>query len=115
MLRRGAVRITMAIRVSFHLGKPIAVMLALAVGGGAWVGLRPAPPRGADLVVWVSAKAHEDTYVGGGLVEAYQRRTGKRVAVELVSTRSEDVRLVSLFMSGSRDVPDAVEIEIGSV
>jgi arabinosaccharide transport system substrate-binding protein len=108
----------------FHLGKPILVMLALSVLGGVALAIWPRPHRNADLVLWVSAEPHLRTYAGGdaaatgsapSLVEQFHRRTGKRVDVQMVSTRSEDVRLVSKFMSGSRDVPDAVEIEISSV
>jgi arabinosaccharide transport system substrate-binding protein len=98
--------------VAFHLGRPILVMSVLAVVGGAAVAWRPAPPPTADLVLWVSAEPHRETYAS--LVEPFRRRTGKGFVVERLATRTEDVRLVSLFMSGSRDVPDLVEIEIGS-
>src|SRR5436190_79533 len=105
-------------RVRFHLGKPILVMLVLAAVSGVGVALRKDSGPSDNLVLWVSAEAHRKTYVDGGansLVEQFRRRTGRGVTVERLATRSEDVRLVSLFMSGSRDVPDAVEIEIGSV
>ena len=107
--------------MSFHFGKPILVMLVLAVTGGTLLALWPDRSQKADLTVWVSAEPHVRTYVEGddhgtpSLVEQYRQRTGKRVDVKLLSTRAEDVRLVSMFMSDSLDVPDAVEIEISSV
>src|SRR5258706_16235636 len=109
-------------RMSFHLGKPILVMLVLAVVCAAGLALRPGKHDRPDLLVWVFADIHLKTYQGDGrpttqptLVEQYRRRTGKRVGIELVATRSEDVRLVSMFMSDSREVPDVVELEISSV
>src|SRR5689334_20191745 len=103
--------------MSFHLGKPILVMLVLAVVCGIGIGLRPAARPPANLVVWVSAEAHRATYADSddarsSLVEQFHQRTGKSVDVQLVSTRTEDVRLTSKFMSGTSDVPDAVEVEI---
>src|SRR3954464_5985943 len=109
-------------RMSFHLGKPILVMLFLAGVCAAGIWMRPAGAGKADLTVWVSADAHRKTYVGDGtpgagpsLVEQFERDHHKSVDVQLVSTRSEDVRLTSKFMSDSTDVPDAVEVEINSV
>jgi arabinosaccharide transport system substrate-binding protein len=107
--------------MSFHFGKPILVMLVLSVVGGTVLALWPDRKQKADLVAWVSAEPHVRTYVEGdatgapSLVEQFRRKTGKTVDVKLLSTRAEDVRLVSMFMSDSRDVPDAVEIEISSV
>lgn len=109
--------------MSFQLGKPIGVMLVLALVGGLGIALRGGGPerRKDDLVLWVSAPQHKETYTGAppdgrpSLVEQFQRRTGKGVRVEYMATRSLDVRLLSLLMSGSRDVPDVVEIEIGGV
>jgi arabinosaccharide transport system substrate-binding protein len=109
--------------MSFHLGKPILVMLVLSVVCAVGLALRPTARRdGADLLVWVFAEVHQKTYAGDGrpatrptLVEQFRQRTGKRVAIEMVATRSEDVRLVSMFMSDARDVPDVVELEISSV
>src|SRR3982750_2647278 len=99
--------------MSFHLGKPILVMLVLSVVCAVGLALRPGTRRdGADLGVWVCAEVHQKTYAGDGrpatrptLVEQFRRRTGKRVAIEMVATRSEDVRLVSMFMSDAPDVP----------
>src|SRR5690242_8021866 len=98
--------------MSFHLGKPIGVMLVLTLVGGAGMAFRSGgrAPK-SDLVLWVSAPQHKETYAG--LVEPFRARTGTSVDVQYMATRSLDVRLLSLFMSDSRDVPDLVEIEIG--
>src|SRR5689334_18743185 len=103
------------VRMSLQLGKPIGVMLVLALVGGLGVALRGGGPERHkdDLVLWVSAPQHKETYTS--LVEQFRQRTGKGVHVEYMATRSLDVRLLSLLMSGSRDVPDVVEIEIGGV
>ena len=108
--------------MSFHLGKPILVMIVVAVVCAAALGLRGTTRARPDLLVWVFAEIHQKTYAGDGkpstrptLVEQFRQRTGKRVGIEMVATRSEDVRLVSMFMSDSKDVPDVVELEISSV
>jgi arabinosaccharide transport system substrate-binding protein len=108
--------------MTFSLGKPILVMLVLTVVGGACLAFWPESRPSADLVLWVSAEPHLRTYTGAGLpgnrpslIDQFRLKTGHTVQVQIVSTRSEDVRLVSMFMSGTHDVPDAVEIEISSV
>jgi ABC-type glycerol-3-phosphate transport system substrate-binding protein len=100
--------------MSFHLGKPILVMLGIAVlSGGALVWHR-SPPR-ADLVLWVFTDIHSDTY--RPLVEEFTKRTGKTVQIEVLTTRAENVRLESMFMTGQTEgiLPDLVEIEISHV
>ncbi len=107
----------------FPLGKPILVMILLALASGAAVvSRRQASP--ADLRVWVFADSHARAYRGddpngspGSLVDLYRRRTGQSVRVELISARALDTRLVSLFSADSApgELPDLVEIEIGSV
>src|SRR4051812_28868064 len=63
----GAVGVTIGVLMSFHLGKPILVMLILAVVCAAGLALRPGKRRdGADLVVWVFAEVHQKTYAGDG-------------------------------------------------
>jgi len=49
------------------------------------------------------------------LVELYRRRTGITATVNVISSRALDVRLISLFNNRSPNVPDLVEVEIGSV
>ncbi len=174
--------------MSFHLGKPILVMMILSLVCGAWIVIRESPVPG-DLVVWVFADSHARSYrdpvqsvlaadvrdtrtrifvvsaahfrVGDrlefpgpnpesatvvgvcpenapepwlevleplkfshrrgdpvrvpSLVELHERAAGRSVAVSVISARALDVRLISLFNSLSKDVPDLVEVEIGSV
>jgi len=108
--------------MSFHLGKPILGMVVVAVGCAIGLAFRSTAKQRPDLLVWVFAEIHQKTYAGDGkpstrptLVEQFRQRTGKTVGIEMVATRSEDVRLVSMFMSDSKDVPDVVELEISSV
>ncbi len=49
--------------VSFHLGKPILVMLVLAAIGALVVTARPARKR-TPLNVWVYAESHQRAYTG---------------------------------------------------
>src|SRR5688572_7745079 len=100
--------------MDFHLGKPIAVMLAVAAASGAAILLRPAPPE-ADVTFWVFADAHARTY--RDLRPAYEARTGHTLRIDLVTNMALNMRLTSLAMSGDAGErpPDAVEIEIGSI
>ncbi len=106
--------------MSFHLGRPILVMMILAALCAAGLALRSSGKRRPDLLVWVFDEQHRKIFESGssagpGLLEQFQQTSGKSAGIELVGTRAEDVRLVSMFMSDSRDVPDLVELEIGSV
>lgn len=108
--------------MSFHLGKPILVMLILSVLCAVGLSLRHTTHARPDLLLWVFDDHHLKTYAGDGnpstvpsLIEQFKRDTSQTVGVELVSSRAEDIRLTSMFMSDSKDVPDLVEIEIGSV
>lgn len=108
--------------MSFHLGKPILVMLLLSVLCGLGLAFRSGSRQRPDLLLWVFDDHHLKTYLGDGtpdtqpsLIKQFERQNHKSVGIELVATRAEDVRLVSMFMSDSKDVPDLVEIEIGSV
>ncbi len=109
--------------ISFHLGKPILVMLIVAgLCGGALL-LRPgARPRG-DLVLWVFAEAHAKTYGGDGstsgptLLDSFKKKTGLTAEMQVIFDRAENVRLVSMFMSDMKGpaVPDVAEVEIVSI
>lgn len=106
--------------MSFHLGRPIFVMIVLAVVCAVGLALRSSERKRPDLLIWVFDEQHRKIFENGSagapsLLDQFQRETGKTVGIELVGTRAEDIRLVSMFMSDSRDVPDLVEIEIGSV
>ncbi len=110
----------------FPLGRPILVLGVLAVASGVMVWQRAEAPR-SDLVVWCFADSHARTYrdqlpgangtLGPSLAEQFEKRTGHSVRVELVSSRAENIRLTSLFMSGAKgaELPDLCEIEIGSI
>src|SRR6185436_1644438 len=105
--------------MNFHLGKPVLAMIAVAiVSGGMMLLFRPA--QRADMKVWVFADSHANSYrMGDGstpsLIEQYRQETGARVDVSLIAAKAEDIRLMALFGSDSRDVPDLAEVEIGSV
>jgi ABC-type glycerol-3-phosphate transport system substrate-binding protein len=96
-------------------------MLAIAVIGGIWIGVQPAPKR-ADLVMWTFADMNQKAYrepVGKtpSLTAQFTRETGKTVNVELMILRAVDTRLISLFMSNATGerLPDVVETEVNSV
>jgi len=110
--------------MSFHLGKPILVMIVIAAVTGTAIALRSRERKRADLVLWVFADSHAKTYRGSGLpgeppslVEKFRKMHGLTVDIQLLSYRAENVRLVSMFMSDMKGpvVPDVVEIEIGQV
>jgi arabinosaccharide transport system substrate-binding protein len=109
--------------MSFHLGKPILVMIILAAICALGIALRPGDRSRADLVLWVFADAHYQTYCGDAdasgrtLIESFEKRTGLSTDVQLIADRAQNVRLVSIFMSGMTGpaVPDLAEIEISSV
>jgi arabinosaccharide transport system substrate-binding protein len=111
--------------MSFHLGKPILVMIVMALVTG-FVILRERPRRQADMIVWTFVESHARTYRGEGKeardageapVARFQRLTGRSVRVVHISARAEDVRLLSMFNSPNEleSMPDAAEIEIGAV
>jgi arabinosaccharide transport system substrate-binding protein len=107
--------------MSFHLGKPILVMIILALLCAVGIAFRPGKGERADLVLWVFADAHYQTYAGEesgtSLIKSFERKTGLGVDMQLIADKAENVRLVSIFMSGTKGpaVPDVVEIEISSV
>jgi arabinosaccharide transport system substrate-binding protein len=105
--------------MNFHLGKPVLAMIAVAIiSGGMMLLFRP--PQRAEMKVWVFADSHANSYripdeSTPSLIEQYRRETGVRVDVSLIAAKAEDIRLMALFGSDSRDVPDLAEVEIGSV
>jgi len=106
--------------VSFHLGKPIFVMLLIALATSVVVSTRR-PPARADMTMWVFAISHANSYRlrdrGPSLVDEYERKFGQTLNVNLINNRALDTRLLSLMMSGATGdkVPDVVELEINSV
>ena len=115
--------LTMYPAMSFHLGKPILVMVILAIISGVVVLRRSAAP-GADLTVWVFAQSHAESYRGDGtehsrptLVELFEQKYGRSAEVKLIQNNALNLRLMAIM---DRDVhegetPDLVEIEIGSI
>ena len=94
------------------LGRPAAVLLGLALLAGAAVALRPTP-RAVDLTLWTFAKTHADSYRDGtpSPLDVYQKRTGRRVDVKLMSPRAMDLRLLSMLRGDVASLPDVVQIE----
>src|SRR5436305_5220408 len=78
------------------------------------------------MTVWTFVEAHARTYRGEGAqaagagespVARFTRLTGKSVDVIHISSRAEDVRLLSMFNNDKpvASLPDLAEIEIGAV
>ena len=102
--------------MSFPLGKPVLVMLLIAVAGGAGMVAWPAERRHADVRVWTFADSHARSY--DAVLPAYHAANpGVTADVEIVAYNALNVRLISMFMSGRRgaDAPDLAEVEIGAV
>src|SRR5436190_10973718 len=100
--------------MTFHLGKPILVMLCVALLTGVAVGLRP-PQRKADLTLWVFADSHRQSYRKP--LETFQSKQNLTVNLDLVVGPALDLRLNSLFMTDpySSELPDLAELEINWV
>jgi len=98
--------------MSFHLGKPILVMMIIALIAGAVVAMRPAQQK-ADLTVWVFADSHYKAYLP--LIPEFEKQHNVKVNLNILNARALAVRLTSMFMSGepSDEAPDMVEMEIG--
>ena len=82
--------------MSFHLGKPILVMIVVALVAAALTGI-PAREKKADLTLWVFAEQHRDVYKS--ILDDFRKQTGVTVDVQLVSATAMDLRLSSLFMT----------------
>jgi arabinosaccharide transport system substrate-binding protein len=100
--------------MSFHLGKPILVMIIIAMITGAAVALRPRY-RQADLTMWIFAQSHYKSFEP--LIPSFQKENNVRLNLELLSFQAEQMRLRSLFMSDVRNpqIPDIAEVEISQV
>ena len=101
--------------MAFGLGKPILAMIAIATAGAAWMAVRRDQPP-TDLRLWVFAGPQFNHY-NDDLRRPFQQVFGKSLEVDLIPARAMDMRLPVLFMSPgkSQEMPDAAEIEIGSV
>jgi ABC-type glycerol-3-phosphate transport system substrate-binding protein len=107
--------------MSFHLGKPILILMVAACASGVAILLRPAAPR-ADLTVWVFADSHARNFRDPSdstpsLVDLYRQRTGQSVDVKLINGQALNIRLNAIFDRDETgpDVPDLVTIEISNV
>ena len=100
--------------MNFHLGKPILVMLALALLSGLAVMARPNQKK-AQLTVWVFAHSHHKTFIP--LCKKFAEENDCTVNLNLLNARALIVRLGQLFMAdpASEEIPDLVEMEIGLV
>jgi hypothetical protein len=98
----------------FTPGRPLLVLLAVAIASGVLVALRPSAPR-ADLNYWIFAEAHrhELTPILDGF--AHERKIS--YDLDLVAGNALGMRLESLFLSQARgpQVPDLVNIEVHQV
>lgn len=100
--------------MNFHLGKPILVMLIIALVAGAVVAVRP-EQRKANLTVWVFADSHYKAYAP--LIPEFEKKHNVTVNLNILNARALAVRLTSMFMadSQSEEIPDLVEVEIGLI
>jgi arabinosaccharide transport system substrate-binding protein len=100
--------------MNFHLGKPILVMIAVALISGVAVSLRPQPRR-ADLTVWVFADSHYRTFQQ--IIPNFEKQHNVKVNINLLNGRALALRLGQLFMADSHGdaLPDVLEMEIGLV
>jgi arabinosaccharide transport system substrate-binding protein len=98
--------------MSFHLGKPILVMMIIALIAGVVVAVRPGQEK-ADLTVWVFADSHYKAY--RPLIPQFEKQNHVKVNLNVLNARALGVRLTSLFMSDepNEEAPDLVEVEIG--
>lgn len=100
--------------MNFHLGKPILVLLVLALLSGVVVAFRP-EQRKADLTVWVFADSHFKSF--HPLIPAFEKKHNVKVNLNLLNGRAMSVRLGQLFMADpySDELPDLCEVEINMI
>jgi arabinosaccharide transport system substrate-binding protein len=101
--------------MNFHLGKPIFVMLVIALLCGASVMVRPREQPKGELTVWVFADSHYKSFQP--LVKTFGKQHNCKVSLNILSGRALAVRLSQLFMADpkSDQIPDVVEMEISLV
>src|SRR5688500_6696038 len=100
--------------MSFHLGKPILVMMIVSLISGVFILRRPTPPK-ADLNLWVFADAHYRTV--GEIIPEFERRHGLDVHPVLRYLRPMTARLVPAYVSRAKaeDNQALVDLDIGDV
>lgn len=100
--------------MQFNLGKPILVMMCVSVVTGALILLRPERGRG-DVLLWSftsnTMRVHQKNF------PTFENRTGCTVQGDVIGGRPLNIRLGSLYLTGrsGAEVPDVVELEIGSI
>lgn len=110
--------------MSFPPGRILLLVLLMATLGALGLVLHPPSGSETDQIVWVFDSSHADTYRlptdrGEALTNTYKKAIGRSAAIKLIPSRALDARLLCLILgnihSESQEVPDVVEIEIGSV
>lgn len=110
--------------MGFHLGKPIATMIALACGAGLLSRFTSHTSQRADVELWTFADSHRREYGGADLpagvpspLERFTAQTGLSADVKLIQQRAMNTRLSALILGDVRgaELPDVVELEISSV
>ncbi len=98
----------------FTPGRPLLVLLVLALVSGVLVALRPAPPR-ATLTYWIFAEAHRHELTP--ILDGFARERHISYDLDLVAGNALGTRLESLFLSQAKgpQVPDIVNLEIHQV
>lgn len=110
--------------MGFHLGKPIAVMIGLAVAAGLVSRFTTSAAGRTDLELWTFADNRHREFTGVGNkpgeaspIQMFERETGLTAAVKLIQYRALNTRMSTLILGDVRgpEVPDVTEIEIGTV
>lgn len=108
--------------MSFAQGKLLLLVLLMALLGAAGLLLHRPSRSESDQTVWVFDASHADAYRlptdrGEALTQAYKKAVGRTATIKLIPSRALDARLLCLILGNihSQEVPDVVEIEIGSV
>ena len=98
----------------FTPGRPLLVLLVVALASGGLVALRP-PAERATLRYWIFAEAHRQELAP--ILDDFARERGITIDLALVAGNALGSRLESLFMSQARGplVPDLVHLEIHQV
>jgi ABC-type glycerol-3-phosphate transport system substrate-binding protein len=102
--------------MNFPPGKPILLLIVIAIASGVGLLLFPATTSGpSDLVLWTFSDDQSRMYQSA--TAEFGRISGLHVSVDVISSQGLDTLLSSMFMSGNAAgvVPDATEIEIGSI
>ena len=109
--------------VQFHLGKPILVMLVIALISGIGLMFRTSPPR-AQITLWTFADSHARMYRGAPgeprdqtMAGKFEQLSGKTVEIKLINGSALNLRITAMFDRPVVDPnqPDIAEIEIGSI